>query len=54
MTKEELKAYESLESYNQFALGWPKELKIKVFLNHLLKISRLLDGLVRNVFPSSF
>ena len=32
LTKESLKMYESLESYNQFASGWVKELKIKLFL----------------------
>ena len=35
LTKEGLKAYKSLESYNQFASGWVKEVKIKLFLNHL-------------------
>ena len=28
--------------------------KAKLFLNHLLKFSWLLDGSVRNIFPSSF
>ena len=51
---EELKAYEILESYNQFASGWVKEVKTKLFLNYLLKLPWLLDGLVGNVFPSSF
>ena len=46
-TKEGLKAYESLEPYNQFASGWVKKLKIKLFLNHLLKLPWLLDGSVR-------
>ena len=32
LTKEVLEAYESLESYNQFASRWVKELKIKLFL----------------------
>ena len=54
VTKEELKAYHSLESYNQFTSGWVKEVKIKLFLNYLLEIPRLFDGSVRNVFPSSF
>ena len=46
LTKEELKAYEILESYSQFASGWVKEVKIKVFLNYLLKLPWLLDGLL--------
>ena len=33
--KEKLKAYESLESYNQFTPGGVKEVKIKLFLNYL-------------------
>ena len=49
LTKEELKAYESLESYNLFASGLVKEVKIKLFLNYLLKLPWLLDGSVRNV-----
>ena len=36
LTKEGLKACESLESYNQFAWECVKEVKIKLFLNHLL------------------
>ena len=43
----------SLESYNQFVSRWVKELKIEMSLNHLLKLPWLLDGSVRNVFPSS-
>ena len=54
MTKKELKTYESLESYNQFASEWVKEVKIKVLLNYLLKLPCLLDRSVRNVFRSSF
>ena len=54
LTKEELKAYENLESYNQFTSGWVKEVKIKLFLNYLLKLPWLLDGSVRNVFLSPF
>ena len=54
LTKEELKAFESLESYNQFTSGWIKEVKIKLFLNYLLKLPRLLDRSVRNVSPSPF
>ena len=52
MTLEELKTYESVESYNQFVSGWVKEVKIKLFLNYLLKLPWLFDGSVRNVFPS--
>ena len=54
MTKDELKAYENLESYNQFASGSVKEVKMKVLLNYLLKLPWLLDGSVRRVFRSSF
>ena len=32
LTKEELKAYQSLESYNQFTSGWVKEIKMKLLL----------------------
>ena len=31
LTKEEPKAYKSLDSYNQFIPGWIKEVKIKLF-----------------------
>ena len=55
MTKEELKRYdESLEWYTRFASRWVKEIKIKLFLNYLLKLLWLLDGWVRNVFRFSF
>ena len=54
LTKEELKAYESLESYNQFQSGWVKKVKIKLFLNYHLKLPLLLDGSVRNLFLSPF
>ena len=54
LTKEELKAYKSLESYNQLASGWVNEVKVRVILNCLLKLPWLSDGSVRNVFPSSF
>ena len=33
LTKEELKAYKGLESYNQFVSGWVKEVLIKEFSN---------------------
>ena len=49
-----MKAYESLESDNLFASGWVKEVKIKLFLNYLLKLLWLLDGSVCNAFPSPF
>ena len=48
------KAYEILGSYNQFASGWVKKVKIKLFLNYLMKLPWLLDGSVYNVFPSPF
>ena len=54
LTKEKLKGYESCETYNQFASGRVKEVKIKLFLNYLTKLPWLLDGLLGNVFPSSF
>ena len=31
LTKEELKAYKGLESYNQFVSGWVKEVVKKIF-----------------------
>ena len=46
--------YENLESYNQFTLGWIKEVKIKLLLNYLLKLTWILDGSVHNLFPSQF
>ena len=49
-----MKAYESLESYNQFVSGWVKEVKTKLFLNYLLKLPWLLERSVCNVFPSWF
>ena len=33
LTKEELKAYKGLESYNQFVCGWVKEALMKEFSN---------------------
>ena len=36
---EEIKAYQSLESYNQFTSGSFKEVNIKLFLNYLLKLA---------------
>ena len=54
LTKEELKMYKVLESYNKFAWGWVKEVKIKRSLNYLLKLPWLLDGSAHNVFPSLF
>ena len=33
LTKEELKAYKGLESYNQFVSGWVKEVLMKEFSN---------------------
>ena len=54
LTKKELKAYESLQSYILLASGWVKEVKIKLFLNYLLKLSWLLDRSARNLFPSPF
>ena len=33
LTKEELKAYKGLESYNQFVCGWVKEVLVKEFSN---------------------
>ena len=43
LTKEELNVCKSLESNNQFTSGWVKEVKIKLFLNYLLKLPWLLD-----------
>ena len=49
-----MKAYESLESYNEFTIGWVKKLKLKQFLNCLLKLPWLFDRSVRDMFPSPF
>ena len=38
LNKGELKAHESLKSYNQFVSRWVKEVKTKLFLNWLLKL----------------
>ena len=46
-------AYENLESYSLFASGWVKQVKIKLFINHVLKLLWLLDKSVSNVFPST-
>ena len=40
LTKEELKAYKSLDSYNQFVQGWVEEVKIKLFGETTLVIGR--------------
>ena len=53
LTKEELRVYKSLGSYNQLATGWTKVVKIKLILNYLLKLPWLSDRSVSNVFPSS-
>ena len=50
---EGLKEYENLESYNQFSPGWVKKVKIKLFLNYLLRLPWFLYGSVRNVFLHS-
>ena len=54
LTKEELKAYESLVFYNQFTSGWVKEVKIKQFLNFISKLPWLLDVSIRKIFPYPF
>ena len=41
LTKEELKAYKSLDSYNQFVSGWVKEVKTKLFGETTLVIGRV-------------
>ena len=40
LTKEELKAYKSLDSYNQFVSGWIKEVKGKLFGESTLVIGQ--------------
>ena len=40
LTKEELKAYKGLESYNQFASGWVKEVLMKEFSNGRVFMTR--------------
>ena len=54
LTKEELKVYKRLESCNQLAWRWVKEVKIKLSLNYPLRLPWLLDRSACNVFPSSF
>ena len=55
LTKQELKRYKSLECYNHLASGLVKEVKIKIILKkYVLKLPWLLDGSVRNIFPSLF
>ena len=39
LTKEELKAYQSLEYYNQFTSGWVEEVKIKLFFQLPVEIT---------------
>ena len=39
LTKEELKAYQSLEYYNQFTSGWVEEVKIKLFFKLPVEIT---------------
>ena len=41
LTKEELKAYKNLDSYNQFVSGWVKEVKTKLFGETTLVIGRV-------------
>ena len=35
LLKEQLKAYESLESYKHFASGWVKDVGVKLFKNNI-------------------
>ena len=44
LTKEEVKAYQSLVAYNQLTSGWVKEVKLKLFLNYLWKLPWFLRG----------
>ena len=41
LTKEQLKAYKSLESYNQFASGWMKDVWVKLFKNNMFLHGRV-------------
>ena len=41
LTKEQLKAYKSLESYNQFVSGWVKDVGVKLFQNNILLHGRV-------------
>ena len=41
LTKEDLKAYRRLDSYNQFVSGWIKEVKTKLFGETTLVIGRV-------------
>ena len=42
LNKEGLKAYESLDSYSPFALGWVKEVKITVFFKPPVEITLVI------------
>ena len=41
LTKEQLKAYKSLESFNQFVSGWMKDVRIKLIKNNMLLHGRV-------------
>ena len=54
LTKEELKAYKGLESYNQFVSGWVKEVLIKEFSNGRVLVTWRLSMYVLSYYQSQF
>ena len=46
LTKEELKAYKGLESYNQFVSGWVKEVSMKEFPDDKILVTGRVSVLV--------
>ena len=42
LTKDQLKAYKALESYNQFVSGWVKDVGVKEFGNYVLLNGRVI------------
>ena len=53
-TKEELKAYKGLGSYNQFVSGWVKEVLIKEFSNGRVLVTRRVSIYVLSYYQSQF
>ena len=54
LTKEELKAYKGLESYNQFVSGWVKEVLVKEFSNGRVLVTGRVSMYVLNYYQSQF
>ena len=54
LTKEELKVYKALESYNQFVSGWVKEVLIKEFSNGRVLVTGRVSMYVLTYYQSQF